>query len=1303
MHPPRYSTSLQRLYCSHFCDTGNKQCPSDDYKYTDIHTNFLCSNNFFNLYYKCFNKDESINNEKYAGLFFSAFLWTPTIYIDLGVEYKEFAIEFWYFPDDRLRQKRYPAPVKEYKPDKHDKPENEPKRIIFMSDCCKVVVGDSDSGSDQTLKFFDRGSKSYVSPSASRIIHTIDYHNWNHFVLTYFYALEHDHYTYYLTYKNEQFYYCGEKINDQSSIKIKYGYWKDSHDVKLSQIIFCSFDDKVDYGRGDIEDTFKKECKEAEWLDGFYRKLQIFDLTYSTKHPVFYSHEFEDDGLNDMIKHRYIYKLDSIVDNKLIDLIGGKHGDVRAYDIMAEQNPDETNYILYESNYSPNGGIPTWGSAQYVDSYVYKPPEIEITPDIEANSKCEIIQKNKYCLSCKKEYSLFSKECLGEVNTESKPATYFYKNPGKNMPERLSLNIDFDKIKTSPYFTFFFFIKIYGFVKDNPISKDGFVKLIIFHEETDSKGNIIEQFYLAWTPDRNQNEKMFFFHNQDKLFSYDYFREYNFGQWIPISFAAFRENDRLFQLNMAQASILYQNLYKDAEYKGGYYPYVKFTQFTITNYWVGLLGDVKVYNRFIANAWGIIKYQHYTIAYSGDQEGANDDIPDSAITEIDLKSDRSDSCLLSTQILNQPASNYKIECVIDNNPHFFRCPGGMEEQTVRYHQGDGYYGNCTACCGNARALDRCLGGHDQPCGSRYYDDHSCETQSPVWKQWFPYSDSNGRIRCGEVEYIDYNRFKYAKVEKVSSPQDVWAIDFWFYTGTCHAAVKRTGEYTWAGSNRNGNNNNFKEFTMVWNYHIRIKVYTVKEDDVPTNNVYHYYADCTPLVVLEHPDLNSPEIYQINLLNRHYRWTFVACGVNFQEKIFYETKTNRFSSEIPFTSKLVTVPDSYTQFVFNENSPSGYGFTFVHQLRLWHCYNCAHNFRNLYYVSTDKNFNAVYHNFDGVNNNDAYPTVSFYDSAGRSGSYSMYQAADFPGYTVRYWYGDPVLCDETLYNYYDEGTDSCQRHYNLARMPTNFEMPSIASSRNARYTIDFWFFVENSAELSPGLNVLWKYHMSITLLRDTANKNTINAICFPQSYRDDVDGIGGQEIIDLYDKALNKDKYAFYQGSSKWNFVRCAVDQTRKIFFINDNLQLDLEGEILYGTTRNYRPFRYFKINAKHPLKFQNAHDNPTRIFLRNIRCYKDFIDFRLMDMRFIRCGINNTRLGGWDWCNYWPLSLCFDYSDNYVHANWPCTYARSCFTCPGRIDCGLPYFLNDEDSDQQVYMHFHRWRDLSYFSRYLFT
>ena len=98
MHPPRYSSSLKRLYCSHFCDTGNKQCPSDDYKYTDIYTNFLCSNNFFNLYYKCYNKDESINKGDFSGIFFSNYLRTPAIFIDLGNEQynDEFAIDFWY-------------------------------------------------------------------------------------------------------------------------------------------------------------------------------------------------------------------------------------------------------------------------------------------------------------------------------------------------------------------------------------------------------------------------------------------------------------------------------------------------------------------------------------------------------------------------------------------------------------------------------------------------------------------------------------------------------------------------------------------------------------------------------------------------------------------------------------------------------------------------------------------------------------------------------------------------------------------------------------------------------------------------------------------------------------------------------------------------------------------------------------------------------------------------------------------------------------------------------------------------------
>ena len=154
---------------------------------------------------------------------------------------------------------------------------------------------------------------------------------------------------------------------------------------------------------------------------------------------------------------------------------------------------------------------------------------------------------------------------------------------------------------------------------------------------------------------------------------------------------------------------------------------------------------------------------------------------------------------------------------------------------------------------------------------------------------------------------------------------------------------------------------------------------------------------------------------------HYRWRYVTCGVNFQEKVFYLTTNNRFTQDVPFTSPLVLIPEGKTSFSITENSRVGYGFTFIYQLRLWHCYNCAHAFRNLRYDRNDKNFNAVYHCFWGRSTNTGV-SQSFYDDAGKAGTTYMYQAADFPGYTLNYGPGEPVLCDETIYQYYNEDKD-----------------------------------------------------------------------------------------------------------------------------------------------------------------------------------------------------------------------------------------------------------------------------------------
>ena len=47
-----------------------------------------------------------------------------------------------------------------------------------------------------------------------------------------------------------------------------------------------------------------------------------------------------------MLKHRYLFGLKSISNNRLIDTIGGAHGyALLSEDLYVKQNPDQANYI----------------------------------------------------------------------------------------------------------------------------------------------------------------------------------------------------------------------------------------------------------------------------------------------------------------------------------------------------------------------------------------------------------------------------------------------------------------------------------------------------------------------------------------------------------------------------------------------------------------------------------------------------------------------------------------------------------------------------------------------------------------------------------------------------------------------------------------------------------------------------------------------------------------------------------------------------------------------------------------------
>ena len=58
---------------------------------------------------------------------------------------------------------------------------------------------------------------------------------------------------------------------------------------------------------------------------------------------------------------------------------------------------------------------------------------------------------------------------------------------------------------------------------------------------------------------------------------------------------------------------------------------------------------------------------------------------------------------------------------------------------------------------------------------------------------------------------------------------------------------------------------------------------------------------------------------------------------------------------------------------------------------------------------------------------------------------------------------------------------------------------------------FWTYIDVSSELASGMNIIWGNHLSITLIKDKSNPNIILGICFPQAYKDKVDGLNGNDI------------------------------------------------------------------------------------------------------------------------------------------------------------------------------------------------
>ena len=174
-------------------------------------------------------------------------------------------------------------------------------------------------------------------------------------------------------------------------------------------------------------------------------------------------------------------------------------------------------------------------------------------------------------------------------------------------------------------------------------------------------------------------------------------------------------------------------------------------------------------------------------------------------------------------------------------------------------------------------------------------------------------------------------------------------------------------------------------------------------------------------------------------------------------------------------------------------------------------------------------------------------------------------------------------------------------------------------------------------MSNGVNFIWENHLSMTLITSNTQSTVINIICLPQAYLDKVEGKTSGEVYNTYNKALNKDIFEFYNIDNTWQYVRCAVDHTRKIFRMSSyedytvsdedkangakyqyaNNEKEIEPEILHGNTRTVRPFRFFDIKKTSYVKFEHFNINYSRQYMKQFKLFREYIDFRIGEIKDI--------------------------------------------------------------------------------------
>ena len=1064
------------------------------------------------------------------------------------------------------------------------------KQFILMTDTLQI--------------YFDIESQEYVlksttdeSMSINKLGLNIYYYGWNHLILiSKTIQLKEKPYTQFDL----------SLTNIFNNITIEKGI------NSISKICFCNIDELCCGSESNVS-----------WLDMFIKEIKFWDARLINSNSIFDFNKFSYITHGGLLQW-YVLTVDYLNNNNIKSRIDSSYVVTFPYDEMF-LNPHGDQNFNYGFNFN-------WNDINY--PYFIK--EITVNNDkkminivdkdkcYEGCSKCYGKTKHN-CYECKANYSLKGATCTLTSNNDG----YFYYINPLTSGEELELNFIDLNLDSYPGLTVFFYMKLYGFTKaqinNYKYNHISIFDIIYFNND--------KTFKLSYD---FEEESLKLILNDNVKFKYKSFID-NLGTWVPISIAAYRSFDETFHKNFNAMTVKTTPLeYYFSDYSNKIYEKLIFETFKISKMMIGHICDVTLFKSFIINALGYASHKDNpnSIFSNLNEDGLNIIIKtfplkykkepikvyDEEKNEVKIQSWPTTTlhCLGETSYIENDNNNIKTKakCVEDYLTYTDQNCNDLEFVKLNT---DSTPPTCVENASKCENINQILSITNN-CDYLYT---TCDNWSvnSIKNLIFLYEKSTNinYIRCGNAFGLDVARFKENSVPNILSPINEFKMEFWFLS------------QSYVG-------NNFEELSINWDNHLKI----IASYDRILNQ---YSIKCYGL---NSEDNEASFSYNLNIDNNN-KWRYVVCGVNIQKNEMYTTDLDRQNQGPNYRKSLITInipSNDLTTLTIKESSPTNFGVTYIKELRLWDCYDCSSDKAFVIYNKDDDFFKNVIHYFKFEDPEGLLKDYKNYENGDDNIKVQFETKDDFTGYGLLNPIPDIPNCNEKGILYYSiKLSKGCDTMINFNVLKNDIIFDNIPSSRANRYTIDFWFFIENADDFTKGLNVIYQDHITISTYAKNKNENDLIVYCFPQSYRNDLFNVFGDNILNRFNVAQNKVSYTYVDGYSKWNYVRCGYSYDLQKFYINDKPVLDVQGEIFYSNPelkKNEKSFKMFMNNLS-KLIINISKQNFVRIFFQTINIYRDYIppniETKYIKMKEYIISITNN--------SYYPLLFAVDFPNDY--------------------------------------------------------